>query len=549
MHSPLRFLALSISIFASYSCGTDERTSVDNKDESTATPGETGGTPGSGGRISTGEPDQPLLVPGTLEAEHYVRYSELDGIQHGVQSCVSEVNFSVDVGASGIASGGCYIGWTLPLEWLEYDIVVEDGDAFDFTLALSTVASGQTVSVMIDEVTRGTLAPLASDGTAFQEYTLPGVGLSPGAHAVRIVFDTGSMNLDYIRIDEGACVPACSEKSCGDDFCGGTCGTCDEAQMCSSSNQCVDQYVLPAAEYGQLAVEAGQLVDQEGNPVQLRGVSTQWLNWDGTYSGNADNMRFMRDDWGLEVYRIANGVEGYNGYADPAVREQRYERVAEIIEQAIDLDLYVLVDWHTHEIEHKELAEEFFADIAQQFGDQPNVIYEIFNEPIGGNDAEFWETELKPYHEDLIEVIRAHDPDNIIVLGTPLWDQRVDIAAADPVAGDNLLYALHFYTCTHGAWLRTRAQAALDSGIGLFVTEWGSTHSDGGTASNPGVCLDEAGRWHEFLDANKISSTAWKLTADPDSSSILVEGAPPSGPWGEEHLTEHGRFVRQLIQR
>src|SRR5690606_770308 len=100
------------------------------------------------------------------------------------------------------------------------------------------------------------------------------------------------------------------------------------------------------------------------------------------------------------------------GYADPNVREARYERVVEIIQHAIDLDLYVLVDWHTHEIEHKELAEEFFSSIAQEFGDKPNVIYEIFNEPVGsGDSATFWENELKPYHEDLIDVIRAHDPD------------------------------------------------------------------------------------------------------------------------------------------
>lgn len=547
MSRPLRFLAFAACIFPLYSCGTDgERTPLGDGDDSAAT----GGAPGSGGAGSTNVPGEPLVVPGTIEAEHYVRFSESDGVQQGAAACVSEVNFSVDVGASEAASGGCYVGWTTRGEWLEYDIVVEEGGGFDFTLALATLLTGQTVTVAIDEVNRGTLTPTAGDGSAFQEWTLPGVGLTEGEHSVRIVFDTGSVDLDYIRIAEAAaCIPACDGKVCGDDFCGGTCGECDDAQMCSSANQCVAPFVVPVSEYGQLAVQDGQLISEDGEPVQLRGVSTQWLNWEATYSGNSDNMQFMRDDWGLEVYRIANGVEGYNGYADPAVREERYERVAEIIQKAIDLDLYVIVDWHTHEIEHKELAEEFFSTIAQEFGDRPNIIYEVFNEPIGSNGADFWANELKPYHEDLIEVIRAHDPNNVIVLGTPLWDQRVDLAAADPVQGDNLLYALHFYTCTHGGWLRTRAQDALDSGIGLFVTEWGSTHSDGGTASNPGVCLDEAARWHEFLDENMISSTAWKLASDTDSSSILFAGAPPSGPWGEEHLTDHGSFVRALIQR
>jgi hypothetical protein len=550
MSTPLRFLAASAVFFFSYSCGHDgERKSTGDGDESTE--GGTGGADGSGGSGSTSEPGEPLVLPGTLEAEHYVRFSESDGMQQGTPSCVSEVNFSVDVGESGAASGGCFIGWAAAGEWLEYDIVVEEDGAFDFTFAISTLANGQILSLVIDEVTRGTVAVTPNDGTFFEDFTLPGVGLEAGEHSVRIVFSTGGLNLDAVRIAEAAeCVPACADKACGDDFCGGDCGACEGAQICSSAYQCVDPFVLPVSEYGNLRVEDGQLVSEEGDPVQLRGVSTQWLNWEATYSGNADNMRFMRDDWGLEVYRIANGVEGYNGYLDTNVREERYERVVEIIQHAIDLDLYVLVDWHTHEIEHKELAEEFFSSIAQEFGDKPNVIYEIFNEPIGENDsAVFWENELKPYHEDLIDVIRAHDPDNIIVLGTPLWDQRVDIAAADPVVGENLLYALHFYSCSHGGWLRARAQAALETGIGLFVTEWGSTHSDGGTPNNPGVCLEEATRWHDFLDENKISSTAWKLAADPDSSSILRTGAPPIGPWGEEHLTEHGLFVRERVQR
>jgi hypothetical protein len=35
------------------------------------------------------------------------------------------------------------------------------------------------------------------------------------------------------------CTPACSGKACGDDGCGGTCGTCGPTQACNASNQCV----------------------------------------------------------------------------------------------------------------------------------------------------------------------------------------------------------------------------------------------------------------------------------------------------------------------
>jgi len=45
-----------------------------------------------------------------------------------------------------------------------------------------------------------------------------------------------------------------------------------------------------------------------------------------------------------------------------------------------------------------------------------------------------------------------------------------------------------------------------------------------------------------------VSSAAWKLTSDPDASAIL-RNAPANGPWQDEHLSEHGIFVREVLQR
>src|SRR5690606_16655821 len=142
-----------------------------------------------------------------------------------------------------------------------------------------------------------------------------------------------------------------------------------------------------------------------------------------------------------------------------------------------------------------------------------------------------------------------HDPDNLIILGTPRWSQGVDVAASATLAGKNLAYTLHFYTCTHQQWLRDKAQKALNAGVALYVTEWATTHADGGTNNNPGVCLGAADTWHEWLDERHIGSAAWKLTKDGDASSILLQGASPSGAWTDEQVSEHGLYVRSLLQR
>lgn len=548
MYRPLTVLVLGASLVALSSCGHDQRQRLPISGEPMDPTTTTGG---SGGAEPLAPPGQAVTIPATIEAENFVRFSESDAVKEGAESCVSPVSPYVDMDALEEASGGCFVGWTIGGEWLEYDIWVGEDGAFDFTLSLATQLADKTVTVAIDGAPRGTITLPATDWHEFESHTIEGVGLTAGSHVLKLIFDTGAANVDFMRIEEAsACIPLCENRSCGDDFCGQSCGTCDDDQTCSESGQCIGPFVLPVVEHGHLSVKNGRIENERGEPIVLRGVSTQWLNWDPHVAGNADNMRFMRDDWGLEVYRIANGIEGYNGYLDTNVRTQRLERVVQIIEAAIELDIYVIVDWHTHEIEHKELAQEFFTTIATRFGDTPNVIYEVFNEPVGdaAGVTQFWENELKPYHEELVATIREVDPDNLIVLGTPRWAQNVDVAAANPVEGDNLLYTLHFYSCSHTAWLRDRAKAAIEAGIALFVTEWGSTHADGGTADNPGVCLTEAQAWHAFMDENGISSTAWKLTSDGDSSSILV-AAPASGPWTDEHLSEHGRFVREVVQR
>lgn len=41
--------------------------------------------------------------------------------------------------------------------------------------------------------------------------------------------------------------------------------------------------------------------------------------------------------------------------------------------------------------------------------------------------------------------IRAEDPDNIIICGTPQWDQKVMDAANDPITDvPNIMYTLHY---------------------------------------------------------------------------------------------------------
>lgn len=55
-----------------------------------------------------------------------------------------------------------------------------------------------------------------------------------------------------------------------------------------------------------------------------------------------------------------------------------------------------------------------------------------------------WKRDIKPYAEEVISVIRKHDPDNLIIVGTGTWSQDVNDAADDQLKDANVMYALHF---------------------------------------------------------------------------------------------------------
>lgn len=292
----------------------------------------------------------------------------------------------------------------------------------------------------------------------------------------------------------------------------------------------------PVDLHGQLHVCGTTMCDQRNAKVQLRGVSSMWLNWETKpYAENLSALTWMRDSWHLTVIRAAMGVEPSGAYlSNPGKARAQVET---IINNAVAAGVYVIVDWHAHDaFTARPQVVAFFADLARRYGNLPNVIWETWNEP----KAVSWTGVVKPYHQAVVSAIRAADPDNIIVLGTPTWSQAVDQAAASPVAGTNLMYTLHFYSCSHTGWLRAKGDAAMRAGLALYVTEWGASDADGGL--NGQVCLPEAQAWIAWMRTNGISWTAWKLDVGSDSTNLLASGAPVTGGWSR-YLHGHASSV------
>lgn len=301
---------------------------------------------------------------------------------------------------------------------------------------------------------------------------------------------------------------------------------------CSMSNA---QFVK---KHGQLSVKGTQLVDKDQNPIVLRGMSFGWHSiWPRFYNAGAVN--WLKKDFNCNIVRAAMGIEiGERPY----LKEPEFskEKIKAVVDAAIKADIYVIIDWHSHNINLKE-AKVFFAEMSKSYGKYPNVIYEIFNEP----DYETWE-EVKAYSEEVIQVIRENDPDNIILVGCPRWDQDIHLPAADPIIGyDNLMYTMHFYAATHEKWLRDRTDEAIKNGLPVFISE-----SAGMEASGDGPLNDVA--WQEYIDwmeARKLSWITWSVSDKDETCSILKTTAKSDGKWKDEDLKESGIKARKYLRK
>ena len=292
----------------------------------------------------------------------------------------------------------------------------------------------------------------------------------------------------------------------------------------------------PVKKHGQLGVEGTTLVDQKGKPVVLRGMSFGWHNWWPRFY-NAGTVKWLHDDWKCSVVRAAMGVEPDKGYMkDPT---GSVADVKAVVDAAIKEGIYVIIDWHSHNIKLGE-AKTFFGQMASAYGKYPNVIYELFNEP----DYETW-PEVKAYSEEVIKTIRAIDPDNIILVGSPRWDQDVQLPAADPIKGySNLMYTMHFYAGTHKQTLRDRTDEAIKKGLPIFVSECAGMEASG----NGPINYEEWKKWIDWMESRKLSWVTWSVSDKDETCSVLKPTASSQGSWKESDLKESGIKVRDYLR-
>ena len=289
---------------------------------------------------------------------------------------------------------------------------------------------------------------------------------------------------------------------------------------------------------GRLHVEGTKLVDEAGQTAVLRGVSTHGLTWFPDFINEA-LFQQISTEWNANLIRLAM----YSSLYCDGRKEENLTLLRKGIEAAIAADMYVIVDWHILEDgnpnDHLEEAKAFFEQIASEYADVPNLLFEICNEPNGGTG---W-TDILAYCDEVIPVIRGKIPEAVILVGTPEYDRNLGSAVLRPVPYDNVMAVLHFYAATHGEGLLEELKAAVSNGLPVFISECGISEADG----DGDLSFAMAAKWFDYLAEHSISYAVWSFSDKNESSAMFRPGFEADTPIRDDDLTVSGRWVKALI--
>ena len=288
----------------------------------------------------------------------------------------------------------------------------------------------------------------------------------------------------------------------------------------------------PVTKYGDLYVSGRYLKSKKTNQnVTLRSLSLGWSNWQGRF-WTTETIDRLVDEWQPDLIRASIAVEKEKGYlAGERWREDTRQKLFAVVDACIANDVYVMIDWHAHEMKQSE-AKAFFREMARKYGDYPHVIYETFNEPVG--EPKYTWQRLKSYHEDVIFAIRSEDPDNVVICGTPRWSSATDDVCGNAINGPNIMYTHHYYAASHDRHFPL-VEAAIDCNLPVFITECGAMNYAGeGPIDYPAWR-----KWIKLCEENDISYAYWSFSSKersasgqvPSADMVYGQSVSATGPW------------------
>jgi endoglucanase len=299
-----------------------------------------------------------------------------------------------------------------------------------------------------------------------------------------------------------------------------------------------------------IAVKGNKFVDPQGNPILFRGVSIS----------DPDKIE-SQGRWNKELFAKVKemGTRLVRIPIHPvAWRERTPTKYLELLDQAVewctDLEMYVIIDWHSIGNLKTELFQDpmyntsltetfdFWRTMARHFkGHNTVAFFEIFNEPTLGSNQfgrVTWD-EWKAINEDIIRIIRAFDAEVIPLLAGFDWAYDLTPLRINPIEAARIGYVTHPYPMK-----RTKPwEPKWEEDFGFAADQYPIVATEFGfmPRRNAPPGGDEYGNAIiNYLEGRGISWVAWVF--DPEWGPRLLES------WDNFKLSPYGEFIQKSLQ-
>lgn len=261
----------------------------------------------------------------------------------------------------------------------------------------------------------------------------------------------------------------------------------------------------------------GNTVYRDGSPFRLVGVSLASVNpnWSpGTTEIQLlDQLAADTDYADCNVVRIPIHKGHWDSFTDKAAFVS--SRLDPVVQHALSLGYYVIIDchpiidWDTRGA--KYWVQDFWAVIAPLYNNNPKILYEFFNEPVGptGSTLQDW-IKFRDYYQGTIDMIRSFAPNTPIIIGNPSWSTRIKHAGVEPFSGINLIYCYHIYPNQGTSGVDTYLDAQIPTDIPVFITEFGYSTGTSNVVTELSNNTGYPAEMAAWLGQNKhVNWTAW----------------------------------------
>jgi hypothetical protein len=434
-----------------------------------------------------------LLIPGMIEAEDFNDGGEGVGYHDTNGSPVLESN-----------SGGSHVAYIESGEWLAYTVYAAEGNYY-IDVYVASANGGGSLHIEFDDVDVTGVQNFDENGswTDFIPVTVGPVFISGGEQIMKVGMNGSTFNVDRLVFTETSETPSPSP---------------------TPTAVPTPSPVPPAVP--QLHTDGIWIRDSSDNAVVLRGVATGDL--DAIYKGDRskliqttilDIIDYAEQRMG-NVYAIrlcihpeVNDETGNHGWLhyDP---DFYFENIIDpAVQHVISKGMYAIIDWHYvgqgwtgdsgANTEKFWLGSGSWAGIASKYANNPNVIFELFNEP-GGGDWNSWKSTAGGW----INSIRAKGANNIIIVGGPNWSQVMPKNESELISAENIVYACHIYPSHSGGgmpdWIEYVSTAAP-----VMMTEWGYENNSDANVTT-GTKSSYGQMFRDFVDSKpQVGWIAW----------------------------------------